>query len=47
MIVCDIDNIAEEFETPTKEVIERDKKRQIEALRAIRRALTESVLLVR
>jgi hypothetical protein len=47
MIVCDIDNITEPIEPPTRESIERDKKRQVEALRAIRRMLTESVLLTR
>jgi hypothetical protein len=47
MIVYDVDNITEQSDPPTKEVIERDRQRQVEALRAIRRMLTESVLLVR
>jgi hypothetical protein len=47
MIVCDIDNFTEQIEPPSKELIERDKQRQIEALRAVRRMLTESVRLVR
>jgi len=39
MILWDVDNIKQQTEPPTRETIERERVRQIEALRAYRRQL--------
>ena len=39
MILCDIDNIKQRIDPPTKETIERERVRQLEALRDYRRQL--------
>jgi len=43
MILCDIDNIKQQIEPPTKETIEREKARQLDALRDYRRQLVEGL----
>jgi len=43
MIFCDVDNITEENLRPSQEVIENEMRRQLEALKDIRRRLREVI----
>ena len=43
MILCDIDNIKQRIDPPTKESIERERTRQLEALRDYRRQLVDGL----
>jgi hypothetical protein len=43
----EIEKLNDRLDPPTKEVIERDKQRQLEAVRALRRLLNQVVLQTR
>jgi hypothetical protein len=47
MIAWEIDKANDRIDPPTKEVIERDKQRQLDVIKALRRLLTEVVLQIR
>jgi hypothetical protein len=47
MVAWELSKMPESHDPPTKETIERDRRRQLEAVQALRRALSERLLVAR
>ena len=47
MVAWELAKTREQFDPPTKETIERDRRRQLEAVQALRRALIERLAVAR
>lgn len=47
MVTWELSKTLESLDPPTKEIIERDRRRQLEAVQALRRALSERLLVAR
>ncbi len=47
MVSWELSKTRESLEPPTRETIERDRRRQLEAVQAVRRALSERLLVAR
>jgi hypothetical protein len=47
MVAWELSKTPESYEPPTKETIERDRRRQLEAVQALRRAVNERLLVAR
>lgn len=43
MLICELDNILGQPSVPTREAIERDRQRQLEAVKALRRQLLNTL----
>lgn len=41
MLICELDNIVGTLKVPTRESIEHDRKRQLEAVKALQRRLRD------
>lgn len=47
MVAWELAKTREQLEPPTKETIERDRRRQLEAVQEVRRALTQRLAIAR
>jgi hypothetical protein len=47
MLICELDNIIGPSKVPTRESIERDRQRQLQAVKDLRRRLREVLLTAR
>ena len=47
MLICELDNILGRPKAPTREAIEHDRNRQLEAVKALRRQLKDILMATR